>query len=181
MSAEEWRTVAIAPDYEVSNLGRVRSLKYGRARVLRPGVHPKGYHNHQLSMDGTRVPATAHALVLAAFVGPRPGGLVVRHLDGNPANNALSNLAYGTDAENAADCLRHGRHSQATKQSCVYGHPFDEANTYVYPGRRCCRVCRAQYDRLRLALTPEERAARKAAGLPVVDLAAHFAQEQVAA
>lgn len=32
----------------------------------------------------------------------------VRHLDGNPTNNSLSNLAWGTRAENAADMARHG-------------------------------------------------------------------------
>lgn len=50
-----------------------------------------------------------HRLVLETFVGPMPQGLQVRHLDGDPKNNHLVNLAYGSAKENAADRDRHGR------------------------------------------------------------------------
>ena len=50
-----------------------------------------------------------HALILAAFVGPRPRGMVSRHLDGNKDNNAIANLCYGTQAENMQDRRLHGR------------------------------------------------------------------------
>jgi hypothetical protein len=46
--------------------------------------------------------------VLAAFVGPRPNGQLIRHVDGNAKNNQLGNLSYGTQIENMADALRHG-------------------------------------------------------------------------
>lgn len=49
-----------------------------------------------------------HALLALAFLGPRPHKHEVRHLDGNKANNALWNLAYGTRRENIEDMLRHG-------------------------------------------------------------------------
>jgi hypothetical protein len=48
-----------------------------------------------------------HHLVLRAFVGPCPAGMQTRHLDGNPANNRLDNLCWGTPKENAEDCARH--------------------------------------------------------------------------
>lgn len=41
-----------------------------------------------------------HALVLLAFVGPYPAGCEILHLDGNPTNNTLTNLRYGTRSEN---------------------------------------------------------------------------------
>lgn len=50
-----------------------------------------------------------HVLVLEAFDRPRPKGAVCRHLDGNPINNHLSNLAWGTHKENTEDRKRHGR------------------------------------------------------------------------
>lgn len=50
-----------------------------------------------------------HVLVLEAFVGECPQGHEARHLDGNPANNRLSNLAWGTPEENHADKEVHGR------------------------------------------------------------------------
>lgn len=49
-----------------------------------------------------------HRLVAAAFLGPCPDGQEVLHGDGNPANNRLDNLSYGTRTNNAADQLRHG-------------------------------------------------------------------------
>lgn len=48
-------------------------------------------------------------LVADANLGPRPQGMVLRHLDGAPTNNRPENLAYGSMAENMADRARHGR------------------------------------------------------------------------
>jgi len=50
-----------------------------------------------------------HRLVLEAFVGPCPEGMLCRHLDGNGRNNNLSNLCWGTSKENCEDTKRHGR------------------------------------------------------------------------
>lgn len=143
MTVEEWRTVKVATDYEVSNLGRVRSHKGREPRVLRPCVNGHGYHNQTLWVAGQPVFTTAHVLVMEAFVGPRPDGMQVRHLDGNPANNALSNLAYGTPAENMQDKRRHGTNTNLNKTHCPQNHPYDAANTYVVPktGHRHCRKC----------------------------------------
>jgi hypothetical protein len=50
-----------------------------------------------------------HVLVLLAFIGPPPEGMECCHNDGNPANNRLDNLRWGTPKDNAADRIRHGR------------------------------------------------------------------------
>ena len=52
---------------------------------------------------------SVHRLVLEAFVGPMPEAMETRHLDGNPANNCLDNLRYGTRAENEADKRLHAK------------------------------------------------------------------------
>lgn len=49
-----------------------------------------------------------HRLVLEAFVGPRPDGLEARHRDGDPTNNRLDNLLWGTSSDNENDKRRHG-------------------------------------------------------------------------
>lgn len=49
-----------------------------------------------------------HHLVALAFIGPRPKGMVIRHRDGDPSNNRVDNLLYGTQQDNMADALRHG-------------------------------------------------------------------------
>ena len=56
-----------------------------------------------------------HRLVLEAFVGPCPVGMECRHLDGNPENNRLENLKWGTHKENVADSKRHGTLQQGSR------------------------------------------------------------------
>jgi hypothetical protein len=53
-------------------------------------------------------PYLIHRLVLLAFVGQAPKGLECRHLDGNPKNNRLENLCWGSSQEQADDRKRHG-------------------------------------------------------------------------
>ena len=53
-----------------------------------------------------------HRLILETFVGPRPQGMECRHLDGNPLNNHLINLCWGTRDENFADRVRLGESSK---------------------------------------------------------------------
>lgn len=108
MTAEQWRPV---PGWEtlylVSDIGRVLSVR--SRRMLTPWVRARGYSLVPLSGKGHFTHAYVHRLVLLAFVGPCPEGHECRHLDGNPRNNALANLAWGTKRENAVDMVRHGR------------------------------------------------------------------------
>lgn len=107
MATETWRTVPGFPDYEVSDLGRVRSHKNGRPRILRDQRgNLNGHRKVTLSRGGVPTQERVHALVAAAFLGPRPAGHVVRHLNDNPADNRLTNLRYGSQAENLADARR---------------------------------------------------------------------------
>ena len=48
-----------------------------------------------------------HRLILETFVSPCPKNMECRHLDGNPANNKLSNLKWGTSRENSLDAVKH--------------------------------------------------------------------------
>jgi hypothetical protein len=50
-----------------------------------------------------------HRIVLETFVGPCPDGMESCHRDGNPANNAVENLYWGTRAQNTLDKITHGR------------------------------------------------------------------------
>jgi hypothetical protein len=162
MSVEEWRPIG-APfidGYEVSDQGRVRSrVKYRSStepRILTARLCPtNGYLMTQLSrLDGDRGKRTqtVHSLVLLAFVGPRPAGHEVRHLDGNRQNNRLSNLAYGTPAENGQDQLRHGTHAMASRTHCKHGHEYTPENTVTRywskkgtPYRQCVTCDRARH------------------------------------
>lgn len=117
MSEEIWKPVlGFEGLYEVSSCGRVRSLPRlvecvgpvkGRylsrkpGTILRPGRMSGGHLSVVLGRDGGS--RTVHSLVLAAFCGPTPPGQEIRHKDGNPANNKLSNLEYATRSRNGQD------------------------------------------------------------------------------
>jgi hypothetical protein len=116
-TAEEWRPIAGHEGrYEVSSAGRVRSLdrtitcSNGRTqrrpgKLLSPVKQNTGYLSVRLASSN---PIGVHRLVAVAFLGPS-GLPLVRHINGDPTDNALSNLAWGTYPDNEADKRRHGR------------------------------------------------------------------------
>lgn len=109
--AETWKAVpGFEGHYEVSDLGRLASLKHGKRRILKTPPVKRGYLQCRLSKDGKGYQSRVHILVLLAFRGPRSTDHQTRHLDGNASNNRLDNLAWGTPKENAADTARHGTH-----------------------------------------------------------------------
>ncbi|WP_158710499.1 NUMOD4 motif-containing HNH endonuclease [Streptomyces flavochromogenes] len=135
--------------YEVSSQGQVRSRPRPTTRggILKAKVGRVGYPRVSLCANGVQRTWLVHQVVAVAFLGPRPAGQEVRHLDGDPLNNAVSNLAYGTRSENAQDKQRHGTDHNARKTHCPQGHPYDEENTSRYSGRRACRACVRAYHR----------------------------------
>lgn len=114
---EQWRAVlGYEGLYEVSTQGRVKASaktvlrKDGRTarfreRVLRPRLH-RGQLVVNLSKHARERSFRVHVLVLNAFVGPAPAGLIGLHWDDNPNNNRLDNLRWGTYGENQADRFR---------------------------------------------------------------------------
>lgn len=107
---EQWKpVVGFERFYEVSNLGRVRSLHWGAPRMLADVRSSSGYMVVSLRGNGNRSGVReVHRLVLEAFVGlPKLGqeachGNAVRH------DNRLENLRWGTRAENLRDMDAHG-------------------------------------------------------------------------
>ena len=80
--------------YEVSSFGNLR-------RVNKPprGLN-NGYHSYNLSKNGEVRTHRLHTLVAAAFLGERPEGLVIDHIDGDKLNNNAENLRYVTQSDN---------------------------------------------------------------------------------
>ncbi len=76
-----------------------------------------GYTRHGLSNEnGVRKNFFVHRLLAITFISPPPFAKAqVRHADGNPQNNALENLSWGTSAQNAQDKVRHGRSTYGEK------------------------------------------------------------------
>jgi hypothetical protein len=93
---------------EVVGRGGTKYLRFRPAARLKPWITPDGYSKHGLCKAGVTKSFHAHQLIMLAFVGERPRKRLVRHIDGNPRNNQLSNLCYGTYQENAQDAISHG-------------------------------------------------------------------------
>lgn len=157
---EHWLPVVSYPDvYEVSDLGRVRSLDryrpWGnnlilhRGQILNPMRSETGHCSVDLRNLGSRSPQLVHRLVLEAFVGPCPDGMEGCHFNGDPADNRLTNLRWDTRSANNLDAVRHGTHAQASKTHCKRGHEFTPENTGVQHrnGGRFCRMCAANANR----------------------------------
>jgi len=118
---EEWRPVQVAnlgDFYEVSNLGRVRSLdrichglKARRidGKILRPSTNKFGYRGVNLYRDGKSKPIHIHRLVGLTFI-PNPDNLpMVNHIDGVKSNNIVTNLEWTNDAGNKQHAIDIGR------------------------------------------------------------------------
>jgi hypothetical protein len=96
---EKW--IEIRPGVEVSSEGRVRKYIDGH-------LNGDGYLCISNGVRGSgKTPI--HILVAEAFLGKRPEGLVIRHLNDDPTDNRLENLKYGTRSENALDAIRNGK------------------------------------------------------------------------
>lgn len=94
--------------YQASDKGRLKSF-IKQERILKGSIcKKKGYVHVSLHKNNKRKSLRMHQVIMMTFVGKPPLGKEVCHKDGNPSNNELSNLYYGTRVENQADCTRHG-------------------------------------------------------------------------
>lgn len=128
----EFRNVPGFPGYRVGDNGAVQSCwkgknvgsgkNYKRVRLmteewwnLKAASRRSRYPLVQLYQDGRLHTRPIHRLVLEAFVGPRKPDEQCRHLDGNPWNNHLSNICWGTALENKRDQIRHGTNVRGSR------------------------------------------------------------------
>lgn len=108
-STVRYRPVKGFRRYKVGDDGSAwRVKKDGIWRKLKQTKTATGYVRYGLHQHKKTTYIYGHRLVLEAFVGPCPPGMECRHLDGDPGNNRLTNLAWGTPKDNAADKVKHG-------------------------------------------------------------------------
>lgn len=153
--AIEWRPVPGWPCWASSD-GQVRGPS---GMVLKPFVAPSGHLHVLIRRRKLRV----HHAVLLAFGFPRPADQECRHLDGNPANNRLDNLRWGTRIENAADKERHGTLLMGEQKT---GHRLTtEQAMAILRDTRASRLVGADYGVSHTAVLRIRRGARWAGAL----------------
>ena len=129
---EEWRSIpGYEGLYEVSNLGRVRSLdryvKYSngmihlhKGKVLSPGKDTDGYLKVVLNCNRKCKTITVHRLVALTFI-PNPDNLpIINHKDEDKTNNSVDNLEWCTQQYNLNYNDVQKRKSQRMKENGIY-------------------------------------------------------------
>lgn len=161
MPIEEWRDIPGFKNYQVSNVGRVRSLghfapyrdskRWHKGTVKTPVPNPKGYQTVLLYRGEKKFNRLIHRLVLTAFDRlPLPGEEAC-HINGDPSDNRVQNLRWGTSSENKTDQVRHGTHKNTRKTHCPRNHPLIAPNLRAAAlriGRRECLSCARARDRI---------------------------------
>lgn len=91
---EIWKPIEGYPDYEVSSLGRVKSLKFGKEKILKGIKDKNGYLRVILYKEGKLKGYSVHRLVAQAFL-PNPDNLPqVNHRNENKTDNRVENLEW---------------------------------------------------------------------------------------
>lgn len=170
---EIWKpVVGYEGSYEVSSLGRVRSLP---RTVMRRNGSPQTWPGKILTQSSNRgyklatlsVPGEGHRtlkvhqLVARAFHGEPEPGQEVRHSNDVRDDNRAENLLWGTRYENMQDAIRNGAFGSSA-QMCKNNHPRSPENRLAYRGRTgqtlyTCRECRRDQDRRRAVADPKRR------------------------
>lgn len=119
---EIWKSlkdvVKYGNNYEVSNLGRVRSIDFidkrgyrRKSRIMAQANHHKGYKAISLTHMGKRKTYKVHRLVALAFIPNLENKPEVNHKDGDKKNNCVYNLEWVTTSENAIHIHKNEFHS----------------------------------------------------------------------
>ena len=100
--------------YEVSDQGRVRSLKFGKERILKQGKPQNGYLQVDLYKNGEQKKYLVHRLVSKTFI-PNPDNLPeVNHIDEDKENNTVQNLEWCDRKYNQ----NYGNRTQRQSEKC---------------------------------------------------------------
>lgn len=104
-----WHDIPGFSNYQVSKSCIIRKRKLvskGNDKLVLNHTWDYNYLGVKMKNDdGVWKRVKVHVVMMLTFVGPRPEGLVINHIDGNKENNNLDNLEYCTSLENERHSL----------------------------------------------------------------------------
>lgn len=109
----DYKSIQSHPQYEASSIGDIRRI--GKEFPLKPWRHSSGHLYVKLNNKSRQV----HHLVMESHGKPRIDGLECRHMDGDPSNNNIENLEWGTRSENIMDFINHNGKSTAPRSTSI--------------------------------------------------------------
>lgn len=160
--------------YQVSNLGRVKSLERYKdnngglvkmpEKIMQGGIR-NGYVLVSLTKDGKRKSFSAHRLVAQAFIQNPEDKPTVNHINGNKRDNRVDNLEWNTDLENIRHAFATGlsgfEHSKNKKGSIsvaqydenmnlvkIYPSIMEAERQTGIPNRNIALCCRGKHKRI---------------------------------
>ena len=118
---EIWKTIEDYPNYMVSNMGNVKSLKWGKEKILKAGKNNHGYLSVVLCKDGKQKTHKVHRLVAQAFIPNPENKEQIDHINTIKTDNRVENLHWVTSKENNNNPLTKEKkigqtHSEESKQ-----------------------------------------------------------------
>ena len=102
LQGELWNDIAGFPKYKVSNLGRIKSFRRPKARILKAFINNKGYQRVALTAENKESKRVLVSRIVAAAFCEKPFEEcdTVDHIDGDKLNNHAENLRWMTSADN---------------------------------------------------------------------------------
>ena len=135
--------------YQVSNCGRVKSIKFGKEKILKQSIR-HGYYCVNLYKNGKHKNYYVHRLVAEAFIDNTDNLSCVNHKDENKQNNVVSNLEWCTHEYNNIYGTRIERCSKPVLQFDLNGNLIKEWKSINECGRNgfkqsdICKCCRGE-------------------------------------
>lgn len=93
-------------DLDTGEIKIFSNSKHSKGKELSQYLNPYGYKRVKMNNKNIQV----HSIIAELFLGERPQGLVVNHIDGNKLNNHPNNLEYVNIAENIKHSINNGMH-----------------------------------------------------------------------
>jgi hypothetical protein len=116
---EVWKKIKGYDNYEISNLGRVKSLNFKRTKkevILKNTNHSAGYLAVSLSKNGKLTPFLIHRIVASEFLDNNLDLSDVNHINGIKTDNKLNNLEWVNHSDNLKHAFKTGLHKETSNK-----------------------------------------------------------------